>query len=342
MLHVHRSDRADGLIEALRELLAEPPADPFAPELVCVPTRGMERWLTQRLSLGARDLRQRRVPVPAPADRATRSRRRPGSTRRRDPWLPERLVWPLLEVVDEARDEAWLAPHLPTEPARRFAAVRHLAQLFDRYALHRPEVLERRPLAGRAVAAAGRADRRARSGGADGERVRAAARGAGARGAAGALLAVRPHAPARRPARGPARARRAPRRAPLPAAPVARAVGADRGAGRARASAAPTTPRRGWPRNRLLASWGQDVARAAARARARTSSATSTRSQHALGHDARAPAGGGARGPPARAGRRPTAASRSTPATAARARSRSSATRSCTCSRRTRRSSRAT
>ena len=50
MLHVHRSDRADGLIEALRALLAEPPDDPFAAEVVAVPTRGMERWLTQRLS----------------------------------------------------------------------------------------------------------------------------------------------------------------------------------------------------------------------------------------------------------------------------------------------------
>ena len=48
MLYVHRSDRADGLVEALRVLLAQPPADPFAREVVCVPTRGMERWLTQR------------------------------------------------------------------------------------------------------------------------------------------------------------------------------------------------------------------------------------------------------------------------------------------------------
>ena len=55
MLHVHRSDRADGLIEALRALLAVPPEDPFAREVVAVPTRGMERWLTQRMSavLGA-------------------------------------------------------------------------------------------------------------------------------------------------------------------------------------------------------------------------------------------------------------------------------------------------
>src|SRR5436190_1342429 len=55
MLHLHRADRADALVGALSGLLAEVPADPFAPDLVAVPTRGMERWLTQQMSarLGA-------------------------------------------------------------------------------------------------------------------------------------------------------------------------------------------------------------------------------------------------------------------------------------------------
>lgn len=57
MLHLHRSERADVLADALAVLLADGPADPFATELVAVPTRGIERWLTQRLSaqLGAGD-----------------------------------------------------------------------------------------------------------------------------------------------------------------------------------------------------------------------------------------------------------------------------------------------
>ena len=50
MLHIHRSERADGLVDALRALLSDPLPDPFAAEVVCVPTRGMERWLTQRMS----------------------------------------------------------------------------------------------------------------------------------------------------------------------------------------------------------------------------------------------------------------------------------------------------
>src|SRR3712207_2949175 len=103
MLHLHRSDRADGLVEALAGLLGEPPADPFAPEVICVPTRGMERWLAQRLSasLGASDGRTdgvcanflfpspRRLVGDAIASAV-------GVDPDTDPWLPERAVWPLL------------------------------------------------------------------------------------------------------------------------------------------------------------------------------------------------------------------------------------------------------
>ena len=82
-----------------------------------------------------------------------------------DPWLPERLVWPLLDVVEGALGEPWLATlaaHLEVDPTRRFAAVRHLATLFDRYALNRPDLQwPAGSLAGRAVAAPARADRRA-------------------------------------------------------------------------------------------------------------------------------------------------------------------------------------
>ena len=158
VLHIHRAERADGLVDALRALLADPLPDPFAPEVVSVPTRGMERWLTQRMSdrLGARPGRAdgvcANVDFPSPrrlvgAAIAEASGVSPDA----DPWLPERMVWPLLEVVDECLAEPWLrslAAHLggtsPADPARRarrFTTVRHVAGLFDRYALHRPETV---------------------------------------------------------------------------------------------------------------------------------------------------------------------------------------------------------
>ena len=159
VLHVHRADRADALVAALGGLLAARLDDVFSPDLVSVPTRGVERWLTQRLSgiLGASDGRGdgvvANVAFPSPrqiVDEAVAAAS--GIDPRADLWLPERVVWPLLEVVDDHLDEAWLsklADHLrdsageilPDEPLRRFGAVRHLAHLFDRYAVHRPAML---------------------------------------------------------------------------------------------------------------------------------------------------------------------------------------------------------
>src|SRR5262249_33564114 len=159
MLYVHRSERADRLIETLSLVIGEPLDDPMEPEVVAVPTRGVERWLQQRLSttLGASPFRQdgicAHVAFPFPGrliGGAVASSLGEGAET--DPWLPERSVWPLLEVVDERLSEPWLAPlaaHLGlavTEApagvrARRFSVVRHLADLFDRYGVHRPEML---------------------------------------------------------------------------------------------------------------------------------------------------------------------------------------------------------
>ena len=159
VLHIHRAPRADVLAGALAELLATPAGDPFAAEVVAVPTRGMERWLTQRMStvLGARpghgDGICANVVFPSPhrliTDAvATASGVDPDS----DPWLPERAVWPLLDVVTENLDQPWLDPLAAYLGAgiddgstyradRRLTVVRHLAGLFHRYALHRPEMV---------------------------------------------------------------------------------------------------------------------------------------------------------------------------------------------------------
>ena len=159
MLHIHRAERADGLAAALGELLAAPLDDPFAPEVVSVPTRGMERWLSQRLSAslgaspGRRDGVCANVLFPTPrrliGDAIAAAS---GVDPDGDPWQPERSAWPLLEVVDGALGQPWLdklSTHLghsddapdPVRQTRRLSVVRHLAELFDRYSLHRPEMV---------------------------------------------------------------------------------------------------------------------------------------------------------------------------------------------------------
>jgi exodeoxyribonuclease V gamma subunit len=157
VLHIHRAERADRLADGLTETLKDPLEDAFTSEVVAVPTRGIERWLTQRLStrLGTSADRQdgvcANVEFPFPGRLILGAlAEATGIDPERDPWLAERLVWPLLEVVDDCLGDPWLTTlerHLegarggPEDPTRRFGVVRHIADLFDRYGVQRPDMI---------------------------------------------------------------------------------------------------------------------------------------------------------------------------------------------------------
>jgi exodeoxyribonuclease V gamma subunit len=164
VLYVHRSERADALVADLAELVSDPLEDPMAAEVVSVPTRGIERWLNQRLStrLGASDLGLdgvcANIEFPFPGTLVSGALARASDIDpAADPWLPERAVWPLMEVVQQHFDAPWLVPlaaHIRQSGVRldegrddedevRFSSVRHVADLFDRYAVHRPDMLLR-------------------------------------------------------------------------------------------------------------------------------------------------------------------------------------------------------
>jgi exodeoxyribonuclease V gamma subunit len=152
MWHLHRAERADTLARALGELLAQPPADPFAAEVVAVPARGVERWLAHRLAhrLGAADGGGdgvcAGVAFPSPAAVVAEVvAAATGLAPDDDPWQPERAVWPLLEVIDASVGQEWCAPlgaHVgDAGRGRRYAVARHLTDLFASYATHRPALL---------------------------------------------------------------------------------------------------------------------------------------------------------------------------------------------------------
>ena len=150
-LHLHRAERSDRLVAGLADLLATPLPDPFATEVVAVPTRGVERWLAQQLSdrLGVcagvdfpsvRRLVAETLGPVTDVDPDT------------DPWHPSRAVWPILAILDAARDDAWaelLWSHLRGRSAeqsrggRRWLTARRAADLFARYGSERPELLDR-------------------------------------------------------------------------------------------------------------------------------------------------------------------------------------------------------
>src|ERR671912_2179139 len=113
-LRIHRAERADHLVSALGAMLSRPLPDPFTTEIVSVPTPGVERWLSQRLAarLGARpggsDGVCAAVDFCSPQLLVGRALAATGATEDEDdPWRPERLVWPLLRVIDDSRNQPW-------------------------------------------------------------------------------------------------------------------------------------------------------------------------------------------------------------------------------------------
>src|SRR5215203_3926163 len=164
-LYVQRAERADRLAAGLAELLSTPLDDPFAAEIVSVPTRGVERWLAQglshRLGTGIGDDDGVCAGVDFPSPRRLTARAMSGVWKlapEEDPWQPAHAVWPLLNVIEVARDEQWLSvlwSYLGASPARRhedggltevrsdrrWSIAHHLAGLFAGYASSRPTMV---------------------------------------------------------------------------------------------------------------------------------------------------------------------------------------------------------
>ncbi|TAM91222.1 MAG: exodeoxyribonuclease V subunit gamma, partial [Jatrophihabitans sp.] len=153
MLHLHRCDRTDVLVGALGALLRTPPEDPFTPEVIAVPSRGVERWIAQSLSIvlgaghGRGDGVCANVEFPSPA-RLVRDVAATccGIAPDEDPWAEPRLVWTVLAVMDDCGQEPWCAAlgrHLSGERGerRRVAVAQRLARLFGSYGAQRPSLV---------------------------------------------------------------------------------------------------------------------------------------------------------------------------------------------------------
>ena len=163
MMHLYSAGQARPLATRLAEVLADPPADPMAPEWLAVPSDGMRRWLSLALAshLGASG-EGRGDGVAANIQRAY-----PGTLRNcvlnagrgkpdADPWSIERLVWSVLAVAEDRPDDPDLTLFLALpDGGSRYAKARRVADLFDRYHLHRPDMI-RAWSAGRFVDGTGR------------------------------------------------------------------------------------------------------------------------------------------------------------------------------------------
>jgi exodeoxyribonuclease V gamma subunit len=136
----------------LAAVLADAPADPLAPEWIAVPSVGMRRWLSLELArhLGAAE------PHGGDGVAANLTYAFPGQLRTQvlaagraetgdpddDPWTVSRLVWPVLAVLAGSVDHPVLGTVATVGPGgSRYARARRIADLFDRYHVHRPAMV---------------------------------------------------------------------------------------------------------------------------------------------------------------------------------------------------------
>ncbi|TKR27017.1 exodeoxyribonuclease V subunit gamma [Cellulomonas hominis] len=151
MFDVHLAEHSESLVAQLASWLHAAPDDPFAPDLILVPTRGVERWLTQRLAhhLGTgagHDGVCANVQFDSPAAvTAGVVAAVSGIAPQDDPWSPGRLTWTVLDVLDRT-DDPVLDPvrrHLG-EPGdalrqgRRVRTAQRLSRLLLDYDAQRP------------------------------------------------------------------------------------------------------------------------------------------------------------------------------------------------------------
>ena len=165
-LSIHRRPRTDLLAAGLAEVLTTPlttlagTQDPFLAEIVSVPTRGVERFLTQQLGQrlgvtapGAGDGVCADVRFPAPTEllQDTMAEVLGAGTARfaDDPWHPRRLTWTVLDLIRDDVDGTWkraaqmhrTGSDAEGEGDRQLHVSRTVADLFQRYGIERPHLI---------------------------------------------------------------------------------------------------------------------------------------------------------------------------------------------------------
>jgi len=150
-IQLHVAPHPDALVDMLIDRLAVPPEDPFAPELIAVPTRGIERWLTQRIALGFAergigDGVVANVEFPSPRYLVQQVLAAvPDLAASAEAWQTANLTSHVLTAIDRHVDEPWLRLiqryiEGPTGTNRLGAATK-IARLFSTYARRRPQMI---------------------------------------------------------------------------------------------------------------------------------------------------------------------------------------------------------
>ena len=151
---IHVAPHPDSLIASLCDLLADPLDDPFASELISVPTRGIERWITQRIATelaarGVGDGISANIEFPSPS-RLTREvlLADPQLAASVTGWQGPAFTGHVLDAIDHHLDEPWmrLIQRYNETPdgspsSNRLSAATKIARLYTTYAHRRPGMI---------------------------------------------------------------------------------------------------------------------------------------------------------------------------------------------------------
>ncbi len=145
-LHLLTGNRMERLAEELADLLRNPVGPPLVPETVVVQSRGMERWLSQRIARRNGICANLTFPFPNRfLERLCEAAgvMEPGE---RSAFEPEALAFRLFSLFGDlslGADDLPLRRYLESDPddLRRWELAEQCADLFDQYLVFRPEMI---------------------------------------------------------------------------------------------------------------------------------------------------------------------------------------------------------
>ncbi|MEJ2481237.1 MAG: exodeoxyribonuclease V subunit gamma [Acidihalobacter sp.] len=143
MFHIHHSNRTELLLDALAQVCAEAPADPFEAETVVVQNPGMARWLA--LGIAERSGVAANLEFPLLASFVWRVYETQfDDLPDHSPLDREILLWRLMALLPEQLEDPAYAPlrHYlqgADEALRRYQLAQRVADLFDQYLVFRAE-----------------------------------------------------------------------------------------------------------------------------------------------------------------------------------------------------------
>src|SRR5579862_4614463 len=141
-MHVHRSNRAEALIEILAKVVDRPLPDPTAAECIVVQGRGMERWVGMQLAWRLGVWANPSFPFPRRLILRTLADVLGEDESTTSPFEPEVLMWSIAALLGrflEHPEFAAIRIYLSgaDRGIRRIQLAERIARTFDQYVVYR-------------------------------------------------------------------------------------------------------------------------------------------------------------------------------------------------------------